>query len=545
MSGWKLPGYVVEDLLGFGGSGEVWRARVGSTGERVALKRIAIDNPAQVRAARTEAALLATLDHPHLIRLHELVPSGDAIVLVLDLAAGGTLAELIAIRGRITPGEAITALAPVAAALAYAHTAGVVHGDVTPSNVLFTEAGMPLLADLGVARLRGEGAPVHSTPAFIDPAVAGGFVPGPQSDVFMLAAVTLHALTGRALWRGETPAEVMASAAAGETGDIPALLAAVDAPDAMRAVVSRALSIEPALRGSAAEFALDLRHAGTPLAIELSAGRRRVGPALPPPADPAAAQGHRAGAGTASVEEEVASPDSARPSFDRPTGVMPRAATAVRTHAVRSRPRPVPARRARRVPRGKTAIRCSAIAAGALALAAGLAWAALGDRGSNQASSATSSIARQSAGSVGELTLTPSPASSPAPKHVAPLDASGVNTVLVGLDKRRQQAFAQRDTSLLGEVYVAGPLLSQDTALLERLVPSGCRLVGVHTSYDQVRVIARSASLVHATVSARLTESVLRCGSGANARAAGAGPAMLRIVLARRGSGYLIAAIGG
>jgi len=53
--------------------------------------------------------------------LHELVPSRDALVLVLDFAAGGTLAELVDARGRITPGEAITALAPVGAALAYAH----------------------------------------------------------------------------------------------------------------------------------------------------------------------------------------------------------------------------------------------------------------------------------------------------------------------------------------------------------------------------------------------------------------------------------------
>ena len=533
MSGWKLPGYVVEALLGFGGSGEVWRARVASTGEPVALKRIAIDDVAQVRAAQAEAALLATLDHPHLIRLHELVPSRDALVLVLDFAAGGTLAELVDARGRITPGEAITALAPVGAALAYAHNAGVVHGDVTPSNVLFTEAGMPMLADLGVARLLGDGAPVHSTPAFIDPAVAAGCVPGPQSDVFMLGAVTLYALTGRPLWRGDTPAEVLASAAAGETGDIDALLAAVDVPEAMRAVLSRALSVEPSLRGSAAEFALDLRHAGTPLAVELSAGRQRVAPALPMPARPTGAHRRGAGADAASAGPDAVCADPARPGFDRPTGAAPTTVTPLLTHAVRPRPRPLPARRARRGPLGKVTPRWAAAAAGALTLAAaaGVASSALGGGGLNRgASSPPASAAPASA--------------SPAARSAAPLDASGVSTVLARLDERRQQAFAGRNTALLGQVYLPGPLLSQDTALLERLVPAGCRLVGVYTNYDHVRVTARSGNRVQAAVSATLAESSLMCGGTAKARAPGAGPATLHIMLARHGSGYLIAAIG-
>ena len=132
---WKLPGYVAEELLGHGSSGEVWRGQAISGGAPVALKRLPVGDAAQVQAARSEAALLSTLDHPHLIRLHELVPAGDTVVLVLDLAAGGSLADLLSRRGRLTPGEAITTLAPIGAALAYAHNEGVVHGDVTPVNI--------------------------------------------------------------------------------------------------------------------------------------------------------------------------------------------------------------------------------------------------------------------------------------------------------------------------------------------------------------------------------------------------------------------------
>ncbi|PZS16578.1 MAG: serine/threonine protein kinase [Pseudonocardiales bacterium] len=548
MSGWKLPGYVVEDLLGFGSSGDVWRARVASSGEPVALKRIAVGDAARRRAGHTEAALLATLDHPHLVRLHEVLPSGDAVVLVLDFAAGGTLAALVEARGRITPGEAITALAPVGAALAYAHNAGVVHGDVTPANVLFTEAGMPVLADLGVARLLGEDAPVRSTPAFVDPAVAAGCVPGPQSDVFMLGAVTLYALTGRPIWPGANPAEVLAAAALGETGDIDAWLTEVDVPQAVRTVVLRALAVEPSQRGSAAEFALDLRHAGTPLVVELSAGRPRATASLPSAADPAAAQQADTGLGAATGSDAVAA--GSRPPFDRPRGAGPTTQAPVLTHTVRPRPRPAPSTRAHRAPPGGAMARWVGAVLAALALAAALAWTAFGDRGTSTAASGGSSPAPQVSSPARSTRAVP--ASGPAPgagqasrsgPQPVRLDAQGAAAVLTRLDKLRQQAFADRDASLLGNVYIPGPLLTQDTALLERIVPAGCRLVGVHTSYDQVRVTARSGPRVQVAVRATLSQSLLVCAGSARGRASGSGPSTLHIVLAAHGAGYLIAGI--
>src|SRR3954454_12800565 len=153
-SAWRLPGYRVDELLGCGASGEVWRGRVTSTNCGVALKRIWLSDAAQRRAALSEASMLKTLDHPHLMKLHEVRHVGDdAIVLVLDLAAGGSLASLLSRRGRLTVGEVITAVAPIGAALAYAQHSGIVHGDVSAANILFTDIGLPLLADLGVARL--------------------------------------------------------------------------------------------------------------------------------------------------------------------------------------------------------------------------------------------------------------------------------------------------------------------------------------------------------------------------------------------------------
>jgi len=121
---WGVPGFVVEGLLGRGASGDVWRARVARTGEPVALKRLALTDPAQADVARAEASVLSALNHPHLIRLHELVRTSDAVVLVLDLADAGSLADLLRRRMKLTPGEVVTALAPIGAALAYLHGEG-------------------------------------------------------------------------------------------------------------------------------------------------------------------------------------------------------------------------------------------------------------------------------------------------------------------------------------------------------------------------------------------------------------------------------------
>src|SRR5687768_14177635 len=267
-----VPGYTLEALLGRGGSGEVWRAVPRRGGTAVAVKVLAAGDPE--RQAR-EAALLGALDHPHLVRLIEVVHQprrgGVArVALVLDLLPGGSLAALLARRGRLRPGEVVTAVAPVAAALAHAHEHGVVHGDLSPGNIVFTAEGRPVLTDLGVARVLGETAAGEVTPAYVDPTVARGGAPGPASDVFGVAAAAFHALTGVAPWNAATPADTLAVAADGYLPDLAEL--APDAPAELIAVVRRGLSADPHDRGSAAAFALDLRHACRPEPVRLAAG---------------------------------------------------------------------------------------------------------------------------------------------------------------------------------------------------------------------------------------------------------------------------------
>jgi hypothetical protein len=144
----------------------------------------------------------------------------------------------------------------VAQALAVAHDRGVVHGDVSPSNVLFTDAGMPLLSDLGAART---GDDVQATAEYLDPAVALGSARTGASDVWSLAAVCHHMLAGSPPHEGAGVGDVLGAARDG--GRAPLGLLAPRAPRALVDVVEAALVRDPALRPDAAAFAAALRRA--------------------------------------------------------------------------------------------------------------------------------------------------------------------------------------------------------------------------------------------------------------------------------------------
>ena len=536
--GWKTSGYVAEELIGYGASGQVWRGRTARTGRAVALKRIDCSNPAARRSAQAEAALLSTLDHPTLLRLHEVVTDGNALVLVLDLAEGGSMADLLARRGRLSPGEVITALTPIAAALAYAHDEGVIHCDVSAANVLFTAAGLPLLADLGTARLLGDTAAPHATLAYLDPSVAAGGPPSAPSDVFALAALTLHALCGRPLWVGDSAAAIVALAALGEIDDLDQRLAGTPGP--LADVVRRGLSAIPHARGTAAEFALDLRHSGVPLSIELTAGRTSAVPARPVSAEPRpgareqiqpvrGGRRRRAASGVAHRPRHahaipigpavapVRTPLD-RPAFTRPDESADRSAAVgvALTHAVRTRARPPvpPPRPAEHLAARWAAlrpVRGRLIATSLLAVMLGVGvtvfvfWAPAG-----RASSALTPLAGSTVGTPAAAAIR-----TPGPTLTRATSASAVGwaTVLAGLDSARETAFAGNDPSRLADVYVPGELLRQDAATLTRLVRPGCHIEGLRTSYAGVVLVARSATEVSIRADATLSPARVICGT--------------------------------
>jgi hypothetical protein len=508
---WKVPGYVAERLIGYGASSEVWQGRSTRTGQQVALKKVFASKPEQLKSARTEAALLATLDHPNLIRIHEAVPAADALVLVLDLADAGSLADLLQARGRLTAGEVASALAAAGAALAYAHAQRVIHGDVSAGNVLFTSIGLTLLADLGGGRIAGDDAPIHGTAAYVAPEVAAGSLAQAPSDVFSLAAVAFHALTGSVLWPGPSSEEMVEHARRGEMAELESRLAEV--PPQVAALLIRTLTVEAFQRPTAAEFALDLRLSVPLEPIELTAGRPR--PELLPPA---------VGRHRRLANGQPARVDPGRPRFERPPPVAPDRGQL--THGVRIALAVAPARRRpwRRWASRRVVVATIGILAALAVAGVSLSW--LRDR---------PAAAAAPSGAISSHSV-------PSPGRSSPMQADFAAT-LTALDVLRQQAFAQRRPELLSEVYGSADLRAQDAALITQLVPSGCGLLGVRTTYRDVRVVSRSGAGVVLSASAELTPSTLQCGATSSGSAAGLPSTPIRIGLTRSGPSYLITSI--
>lgn len=460
-----VPGYTVQELLGRGGSGEVWRAVPRRGGPAVAVKVLVEGEPQ--RQAR-EAALLGELDHPHLVRLVEVVHQPrrggvTRVALVLDLLEGGSLGALLAARGRLSPGEVVTVCAPVAAALAHVHAHGVVHGDLSPGNVVFTAEGRPVLTDLGVGRIIGETAAAEVTPAYVDPAVARGSAPGPASDVFGVAAAAFHALTGIAPWNAATPADTLVVAAHGHLPDLAEL--APDAPSALLEVIGRGLALDPHERGSAAAFALDLRHACRPEPVALTPG------AVP-------------GSGPRTELTHVV------------PGRRPRPAPVV-VELPRRRDRWRAALADRRPEMPLRVLAGTAAALVVLALTAGLAvrWGSGDDPGT-----AVAAATAPATTSAPPTETSPAPAEEPA--ALDPVSAEEWSAVVTGLYGVRAQAFTTAEAELLGGVWTDGsPQRAADEAHARSLAAAGERLRGFAPTVADVAVVSRTPDLVELRLS--------------------------------------------
>lgn len=191
-----VPGYVVSELIGRGGAGAVWAAtRVGDAAP-VALKQLVPTADVSAGALR-EIHAMRGLDIPHVVRLHEVHALDEGTVLVLDLMQGGSLAAVLAARGTLSAGETVTVLTPILTALGRLHRLGVVHGDISPGNILFDLTGRPAIGDLGEARVAG--ATVEDPGAsvgFVAPELLMGEPARPASDVYSVGALGVACLTG-------------------------------------------------------------------------------------------------------------------------------------------------------------------------------------------------------------------------------------------------------------------------------------------------------------------------------------------------------------
>jgi serine/threonine protein kinase len=200
--------YRLQDRLGRGGMGVVWRATDQLLGRQVAVKELPSDDSlsaAQARRRRDrtlrEARAVAQLHHPNVIVVHDVVEHDERPYIVMELVDGGSLADRVAGHGPVDAREAARIGVALLGALRTAHAAGVLHRDVKPSNVLIAEDGRVVLTDFGVAHVAGtstltESGTLVGSPEYTAPERMSGTRTGPESDLWSLGALLCAVLSG-------------------------------------------------------------------------------------------------------------------------------------------------------------------------------------------------------------------------------------------------------------------------------------------------------------------------------------------------------------
>ena len=201
--------YRVEERLGVGAMGAVWRATDELLGRTVAVKELlalAADTSApdieqsRLRILR-EARIGARLQHAHVISIYDVIIHEDRPWLIMEYLPSESLAARLALHGPLQATEVADIGRQMADGLAAAHLAGVVHRDVKPGNVLVTTNGLVKLTDFGISRAIDEvqltrTGLIAGTPAYLAPEVAQGREPTAASDVFGLGATLYAAVEG-------------------------------------------------------------------------------------------------------------------------------------------------------------------------------------------------------------------------------------------------------------------------------------------------------------------------------------------------------------
>jgi hypothetical protein len=252
--------------LGSGGSGSVWLTRDEQTGLDIALKIVPREGKAAARAER-EAQAAAKLRHPSCLRAYAFARDPRHVYIAYEFVPGRTFREVLR-AGELDDRAAIEACAQICDGLAHAHSAGILHRDVKPSNVLLADGDRVSvrILDFGLARmaeaetLTAQG-DVPGTLAYIAPERLAGEDATGAADVWAVGVMLWESLSGRhPFWQ----TSMLDTARAIETGAPSLATLRPDLPKALLQLVDRSLSLAPARRPSAQELAAHLRGAATP-----------------------------------------------------------------------------------------------------------------------------------------------------------------------------------------------------------------------------------------------------------------------------------------
>jgi serine/threonine protein kinase len=302
--------YRLVELVAAGGMGSVWKAWDDVLQRPVALKQLhpqpgLTPEQAQLASNRAmrEARITARLHHPNAVPVYDVVDYQGQPCLVMQYLPSRSLQAVLADRGTLAVPEVARIGSEVAAALAAAHRAGVVHRDVKPGNILIDQDGTAKVTDFGISHALGDATLtstgiVTGTPAFLAPEVARGAGSGFASDVFSLGSTLYAALEGTPPFgTSENPMAVLHRAASGQidpprrSGPLTDLLLRMLAPDpaarpAMDEVASR-LAAAPATAANPAHAATRAMTASPPLVLpSTTMALPAVGPAPPLPREP-------------------------------------------------------------------------------------------------------------------------------------------------------------------------------------------------------------------------------------------------------------------
>jgi eukaryotic-like serine/threonine-protein kinase len=267
--------YRIEQLLGRGGMGAVYRARDMRLDRLVALKVVRAEllgDPEARRRFRREAQIVARLQHPSIVAVFDYgtFPDGGAY-LVMELVRGEDLRHVLQREGRLETGESMRILTAVCAAIGVAHRAGVLHRDLKPENILLPGGDTPAkVLDFGVAKIVGDDRPengtadaqtaltavgvIVGTPAYMAPEQFHAAAPDARTDVFSLGVIAYEMLSGELPFGRGTLADVVLAQSRG----VPPMPPGTIPPSAERAIRT-ALDADPDRRPSSPqEFATKL-----------------------------------------------------------------------------------------------------------------------------------------------------------------------------------------------------------------------------------------------------------------------------------------------
>src|SRR6266511_2167662 len=306
--------YALAVPIGQGGMGVVWRARDALLGREVAIKEVRLpptipDSERSSIRARVlrEARAAARLNHPGAVTLYDVINEQGHAFIVMELIDAPTLAQVVGKEGPLDPFRVAKIGAQVAAALAAAHQAGIVHRDVKPANVMVVGDGAKL-TDFGIARVKGDPkltstGLIVGSPAYMAPEQASGAAAGPEADMWSLGATLYYAVEGRPPFERDGQIAVMTAV----VNDPPR---AVTQAGPLAPIIEALLSKDPNRRPSASELRTQLERLAAPAPqVHLAAPSRADSPG---PSQPGARPAGSAGPTRSAVERPAKRPSHPR-----------------------------------------------------------------------------------------------------------------------------------------------------------------------------------------------------------------------------------------